>query len=31
MIKKLATSKRLRNYCENTLKMYNYGRVMTLA
>lgn len=27
MIKKIATSKRFNNYCNNMLKMYNYGRV----
>ena len=31
MMKRIATSKRLYNYCENMLRMYNYGRVSMLA
>ncbi len=27
MIKKIATSKRFNDYCNNMLKMYSYGRV----
>lgn len=27
MIKKIATSRKFNNYCDNMLKMYSYGRI----